>query len=133
MPKSAAAALIPPRHRRWKIAEARSVLAALAASGLSLPEFARQKELQPQRLRAWRRRLAREVRRLSRAPRRVRPGPPAPPTPRAPPAVIELRPTPNSRPVEPIEIVLGSGVVVRVSETIDAAALARLVAALRGC
>lgn len=127
MPKPAAAARIPPRHRRWKIAEARSVLAALGASGLSLPEFARQKELQPQRLRAWRRRLAREVRRPARALRRVRPAPPAPP------ALIELRPTPSSRPNEPIEIVLASGVTLRVAETIDPAALAGLVSALRGC
>ncbi len=49
------------------------------------------------------------------------------------PAVIELRPTPSPRRVEPIEIVLASGVTLRVAETIEPAALARLVAALRGC
>jgi hypothetical protein len=105
-----------PRRRRWRIAEARSVLAALASSKLSLPEFAAQEGLEPQRLRRWRSRLAGEAHR------------PAPPPP-----VIELRPSPNLRPVEPIEIVLASGVVVRVSEAIDPAALARLVTALRGC
>ncbi len=114
MPKPAAAAPSSPRRRRWKIAEARSILAALASSGLSLPEFAIRKGLEPQRLRRWRRQLAREVRR--------------------PAAVIELLPSPNLRPVEPIEIVLTSGVTLRVAETIEPAALARLVTALeRGC
>jgi len=47
--------------------------------------------------------------------------------------VIELRPSPNQRPVEPIEIVLGSGVTLRVGESIDPAALARVITALRGC
>jgi len=110
-----------PRRRRWRIAEARSVLAALASSGLSLPEFASQKGLEPERLRRWQRRLARDRRPAGTA----RP---------APPAVIELRPSPNLRPVESIEIALPSGVTLRVAETIDPAALARLVTALeRGC
>ena len=63
MPKPATAPQMLPRRRRWKIAEARSVLAALSASGLSLPEFANQPGLEPQRLRRWQRRLARDVRR----------------------------------------------------------------------
>lgn len=122
MPKLATATKSLPRRRRWRIADARSVLAALSASGLSLPEFANREELEPQRLRRWQRRLAREVR-------------PARRTVSTPPALIELRPTPSPSPrrSEPIEIVLASGVVVRVAETIDAAALARLVTALRGC
>ena len=49
------------------------------------------------------------------------------------PAVIELRPTPSPRRADPIEIVLASGVTLRVAETIDPAALAQLVTALRGC
>ena len=125
MPKPAAVARSSPRRRRWKIVEARSVLAALASSGLSLPEFASQKGLEPQRLRRWQRRLAREVRRPARAPRTVSALAPSPP------AVIELRPSPRA--VEPIEIVLGSGVTLRVAETIDPDGLARLVTALRGC
>jgi hypothetical protein len=122
MPKPAAAAESSPRRRRWKIAEARSVLAALAASGLSLPEFAMRKGLKPQRLRRWQRRLGRDVR---------HPGAPAPTTP----AVIELRPrsSPSVRSGEPIEVVLGSGITLRVAETIEPAMLARLVTALRGC
>ena len=126
MPKPAAAARSSPRRRRWKIAEARSVLAALAASGLSLPEFATRERVEPQRLRRWQRRLAGEERRV-RGARRRRTSPVAPATP----AVIELRPSPRG--AEPVEIVLGSGVSLRVADTIDPAALARLVTALRGC
>jgi hypothetical protein len=48
----------------------------------------------------------------------------------ATPAIIELRTGPSSRSVEPIEVLLGSGVTLRVAETIDPATLARLVAAL---
>jgi transposase-like protein len=130
MPKPAAAAPSSPRRRRWKIAEARSILAALASSGLSLPEFAIRKGLEPQRLRRWRRQFAREVRRPAGRARPARTRPAAP----TPPAVIELLPSPNLRPVEPVEIVLTSGVTLRVAETIDPAALARLVTALkRGC
>lgn len=126
MPKPATAAPSPSR-RRWKIAEARSVLAALASSGLSLPEFASQKGLEAQRLRRWQRQLARELRRPARARRPARSA-----APTAPP-MIELRPTPSPRRADPIEIVLGSGVMLRVAEAIDPATLARLVTALRGC
>jgi hypothetical protein len=126
MPKPATAAQSSPHRRRWKIAEARSVLAALATSGLSLPEFASQNGLEPQRLRRWQRRLAREVR--VRRPAGVTR---AASTTSQAPAVIELRP--SQRSVEPIELVLGSGVTLRVAETIDPTALARLVTALRGC
>jgi len=133
MPKPAAVAPSSPpsspRRRRWKIADARSVLAALAASGLSLPEFASRKGLEPQRLRRWRQQLAREERRPAQRTRAARKRSASP----SAPAVIELRPTPSPRRAEPIEIVLGSGVTLRVAETIEPAALARLVAALRGC
>jgi transposase-like protein len=125
MPKPAAVARSSRRRRRWKIAEARSVLAALASSGVSLPEFASRRGLEPQRLRRWQRRLAREVRRPTRVPHEA--------SPAAPPAVIELHPRPSLPSVEPIEVVLGSGVTLRVAETIDPMALARLVTALRGC
>jgi hypothetical protein len=93
---------------------------------LSLPEFASQKGLEPQRLRRWQRRLAREGRRPARAAGRATP---------ASPAMIELRPSssPSLWRAEAIEVVLGSGVILRVAETIDPATLARLVTALRGC
>lgn len=111
------------RRRRWSAADARAALSALASSGMSVGAFAEREGLDAERLYRWRRRFAREHKAAARAA--------APPTA---PALIELRPTRSPRRAEPVEIVLGSGVILRVAETIDPAALARLVAALeRGC
>jgi transposase-like protein len=105
------------------------VLDALAASGLSVSAFAEREGLDEERLYRWRRRFARE--------RKAETGAVTPPVT---PPIIELRaatsphPRPRDAAAERVEIVLGSGVVVRVAETIDPARLARLVAALgRGC
>lgn len=90
---------------------------------MSVSTFAQREGLDEERIYRWRRRFARE--------RKVAARSAMPPTP---PALIELHPTPSPRRAEPVEIVIGSGVIVRVAETIDPAALARLVAALeRGC
>ncbi len=104
------------RRRRWTAADARAALAALATSGLTLSAFARRDGLHVERLRRWRLRLAATERGQVAV---------------APPEVIELRP----RRPEPVEIVLLSGRVLRVSETIDVSVLPRLVAALErtGC
>jgi transposase-like protein len=117
------------RRRRWRVPEARAVLDALAASGLSVSAFAEQEGLDEERLYRWRRRFARE--------RKAEAGAVTPPVT---PPIIELRAATSLHPrtrdaaAERVEIVLGSGVVVRVAETIDPASLARLVAALgRGC
>lgn len=112
MPKSPAAVPSPPR-RRWKIADARAALAALSASGLSLDAFASREGLKVERLRRWRHRVGDHGRAEA-----VGPLPTA--------EVIEIR----ARRPEPIEIVLASGRVLRVSETIDVSVLVRLVAAL---
>ena len=101
------------RARPWKIADARAALNAQAASGLSVGAFAQREGLDSDRLYRWRRRLAGE--RKARV--------------TATPAVIEMRLSP--RRAEVVEIVLASGVTLRVTETIDGSALARLVAALR--
>lgn len=115
------------RRRRWRVPQARAALDALAASGLSVSAFAEQEGLDEERLYRWRRRFAREHKAEARAV-----------TPSATPAIIELRaatsPSPRRAAIEPVEIVLVSGIVLRVAETIDPARLARLVAALeRGC
>jgi transposase-like protein len=107
-------------RRRWTLADARAALSALAASGLSVSTFAHREGLDEERLYRWRRRLAAETKAEGRAA-----------APIATAALIELRPSP--RPPEPIEVVLKSGVTLRVAETIDPSALARLVAALRRC
>jgi transposase-like protein len=115
------------RRRRWRVPEARAALDALAASGLSVSAFAEQEGLDQERLYRWRRRFARD--------RKVEGCAVTPP---ATPAIIELRaaksPRPWSAETVPVEIVLVSGIVLRVAETIDPARLARLIAALeRGC
>jgi transposase-like protein len=115
------------RRRRWRVPEARAALDALAASGLSVSAFAEQEGLDEERLYRWQRRFARE---RKAEPRTV--------TASATPAIVELRaatsPSPRRGETAVVQIVLASGVVLRVAETIDPARLARLVAALeRGC
>lgn len=89
--------------------------------------FAEQEGLDEERLYRWRRRFARERKAEADAV-----------TPPATPAIIELRATTGASPrraeTKAVEIVLVSGVILRVAETIDPARLARLIAALeRGC
>jgi transposase-like protein len=50
------------RWKRWTAERAAEVLDELAASGLTAAEFARRRQIHPQRLRRWRRRLQAEER-----------------------------------------------------------------------
>lgn len=94
---------------RWTIADARAALAALQESGLSLQAFAAGEGIEAQRLSRWRRRLASET--LAGG---------------ATPEFVELRP----RAADLVEVVLRTGHVLRVSESIEPSLLIRLVAAL---
>ena len=108
-----------PRTKRaspWTVAEARAALEQMGASGLSVGEFARRHGVDAARLYRWRRRFSGE-RQQTRA------------VPVAAAPIIELRTA--ARRADPVEIVLASGVTLRVAETIDPTALARLVTALR--
>ena len=96
-------------RRRWKIADARAAVAALVKSGLSTSAFAGREGLDVNRLYRWRRRLEAEGVAGQSAPE-----------------FVELRP----QGAEPVEVVLRSGRVLRVSEAIDPTALVRIVAAL---
>lgn len=96
-------------RRRWTPADARSALSALRASGLSLAAFAAREGLEPQRLYRWRRQVS------------ARSG-----SAGAAPAFVEIRP----RSAELVEIVLRSGRVLRVCESISPPSLERLVAVL---
>jgi len=107
MPKSPAGPQFAAR-RRWTTAEGKAVLAALARSGLSAAAFAAREGLDVNRLYRWRHKL----------------GAAAAPTP--PPAFIEL----PAHPREPVEIVLRSGRILRVSDAIEPGVLRRLVEAL---
>ena len=106
MAKSPARALVPfTVRRRWRAEDARAVLARLESSGLSVSQFAAREHLDPQRLYRWRAQL----------------GPAGTSTPR----FIEIKPA-----AAVIEVVLPSGLVVRVPEGFSEAMLRRLVAVL---
>ncbi len=94
-------------RRRWTVVEARAALSELASSGLSQSAFAAREGFDTQRLRVWRRKLGVAVA-----------GPP--------PWFVEVQP----RAAERVEVVLPSGVTLRVAESIDASLLRRLVDAL---
>lgn len=102
------------RSSPWTAAEARRIIKEHAASGLSASAFARRQGFDDARLHRWRRQLANELSGSAEA---------------TTPAIIELRS--ERQRVEAVEIVLASGVTLRVPETFDPAAVARLVAALR--
>jgi transposase-like protein len=91
-------------------------LEQVAASGLSVGEYALRHGADADRLYRWRRRFAGEREQVRAMPVAAAP-------------IVELR-TASRRP-EPVEIVLASGVMLRVAETIEPAALARLITALR--
>ena len=82
-------------------------MAELKSSGLSVAAFARSAGIHPQRLRTWRQRLGDERRTTV-------------------PVFVEV----PRRAGEPIEVMLPSGVVLRVSEVVDPEALRRIAAAL---
>ncbi len=91
--------------RRWTVDDARSVVERLNASGLTVREFAEREGVDPQRIHRWRA-VIRE---------------------RSSPAFVEVRRPASTRPVE---VLLRSGHVVRVSEGFSEVALHRVVAIL---
>lgn len=101
-------------RRRWTADDARTALAALAESGLSASAFAACEGIDVQRLRRWRRSLA-----AAAAPARTS-------APRPAPAFVEV----VARPSGAVEVVLLSGRVLRVAESVDARALGRIAAVL---
>lgn len=112
MPKSATPSF--KARLRWSAVEASDAIAALKSSGLSMAAFARREGLDSSRLRKW-------VKRLDSAMSLT-----------AAPTFVEVTRRPNA----PIEVLMPSGVTLRVVETVDAEALARIVRALEtsaGC
>jgi hypothetical protein len=103
-----AVAVLPDRSRlRWKREEARAVVAACVASGLSVEKFAAQAGFKPQRVARWARKL-----KVGEAPRA--------------PKFVELQPIGIRPRSSPIEIVLRSGHVLFVAESVDPTALRRV-------
>jgi transposase-like protein len=110
MPK---ARLLPASYsisRRWTEDDARIVLAAQDASGLSVAAFAAREGIDPQRLYFWRRRYQQQ-----------------PSVEIVPPTFVEVR---HAAECERVEITLRSGHLVRVAESIDPGVLRALVNAL---
>lgn len=103
------------RRSRWSPADARLVLDAVAASGHSFLEFAREHQVDVQRLYAWRRRLASS---------------PVDPVQ----SFVELRasevvPPPASSPRYEIQLLTGE--ILRVEGTVDPTSVGALLAVLR--
>ena len=113
MPRKRQVASKLKRSSRWSVADARGVLADHAASGLSLRAFGEREGLKVERLQRWRRQLRNEA--MSAV---------------AVPAFVEVRRRPRRS--EAVAIVLRSGRMLRVSESIDSEALRRIVEALEG-
>lgn len=110
MPKLSAAAVaeLPDRTRlRWKREEARAVVAAYEASGLSVERFASREGFKPERVARWTRKL--KFRLPSKAPK-----------------FVELQPTLVRPRRTSIEIVLRSGHILFVAESVDPTALRRV-------
>lgn len=108
MSKSRPLALFSTR-RRWTDADAHTVLAALDTSGLSVSAFASREGLDVQRLYFWRRRRATIAEQATTAP-----------------AFVEVQ----HSVAEHVEVMLRSGRILRVPESIDSASLRRLIDAL---
>ncbi len=113
------------RRRRWRPEEKLRVLAELAEPGVTVAEVARRHEVSRGLLWQWRyaqRRGELVADEPAFLPLRVLPAPEAPPAPAGDAA---------AEPDRRIEIVLPDGTALRVSETVGAAALHRVLAALR--
>ena len=92
-------------NRSWTVEEARTVLSAVARSGLTIYAFAQRHGVDPQRLYYWRRRIKGDA---------------------VAQAFVEV----HRASADPVEIVVRSGRVLRVADTIDGSTLRKLVAAL---
>lgn len=104
MPRSKSVALYRSQ-RRWTEEDARAALMALAASGLSVREFAKQEALDAQRLYYWQGRLG----------------------PAEVPEFLEVRPSPDN---DDLEVVLLSGRILRFAQSTDMGVLRRVVETL---
>ena len=102
------------RQRRWSPEEAQIVLDALAASGRAPADFARDHQLQAQRIHAWRRRAV-------------------PPRSELPQTFVEVPASAPASPAVPVryEIQLPTGEILRIDGAVDATGIGTLLALLR--
>ena len=116
MPRPLPASVVRALHHlRWTPADARLVLDAVTASGLTVAEFARQYEVDYQRLNSWRRRLA------------------VPTTAERPLEFVEFHAPPSlaSPATARYEIQLPGGEILRVEGALDPEAVGALLGVLR--
>jgi transposase len=122
------------RRRRWRPEEKLRILAELDEPGAKFADVARRHEISRGLLWQWRdalRRGALVAEAAAFVPVRVVPELPAP-APQGTAAASPPPTDPGAEPDERIESVLPDGTALRVSETIGATALRRVLAALRG-
>lgn len=120
------------RRRRWRPEEKLRILAELDEPGVRFADVARRHEISRGLLWQWRdaqRRGTLVAEEAAFVPVRVMPELPAP---LGTPAASSPSTDPGAEPDDRIEIVLPDGTALRVSETIGATALRRVLAALRG-
>jgi transposase-like protein len=99
---------------RWTEDDARHVIAALERSGQPVSTFAAEHDIDPQRLYVWRRRLGSAEHATFRE--------------------LEVRRSPHHfEPATPFELVLTSGMVLRIPASFDSASLARVLEVLSQC
>lgn len=120
------------RHRRWSEAEKRRIVAETFEPGASVSIVARRHDVNANQVFAWRRRFSAEPQAF--VPVVVAPTPTAEPdassgeASSAPPESVTL---PSAAVAGRMEILLGCGSRIIVDKTVSAAALARVIAALR--
>ena len=117
----------PERRRRWTSAEKLQIVAECKAAGVSVAEYARQRDIHPNLIHAWRRQArmgalsATSAGEMRFAPVRV---------------VADARPPAmanRARDTQVIEVVLRNGRVLRLRESVAPDNAARFADALEGC
>ena len=116
----------PERRRRWTSAEKLRIVNDCETSGLSVAEFARQRDIHANLIHVWRRQA--RIGELSRA---------SPGAVRFAPVTIvagaDLKEAGPARDTPIIEVVLRNGRVLRLGESVAPANAARFADALEGC
>ena len=102
-------------HGQWSEVEARGVLEAWRRSGLTIERYAKERGLVPQRLRAWKKKLAERENHSRLAPAL---------------ALLPVRVAEPPRRGEPVTVLLRTGHMLKVSHGFDEDAFGRVVALL---
>ena len=117
----------PERRRRWTRAEKLRLVEESLTAGLSVAEFARQRDIHPNLVHAWRRQARTGALSAGRSEAKVR---------FAPVAIVPVATAPAGREggeAAMIEVVLRNGRVLRLCENVAPGNAARFADALEGC